>query len=280
MSAFCYYNGALGPFESIKIPLSDRSAFFGDGVYDMAVGRNGKIHRIDEHIERFFRSCRGIEIGDFISYDSLYDILDLTVKKAGLSEYSVYFQATRNAPRRIHSHLCSSGTNLLVVVDEFTLCRELTKIKLITLEDLRYNYCNLKTINLLPAVLASAEAERHGCDEVVFVRGGRVTECAHSNISILSRGALYTHPDCELVLPGITKKHLLSAARKLGICVKEIPFGVGELVGADEILVTSTTRLLRVASEINGVRVGGRAEDLALALHKALVDEYLSEMEK
>ena len=280
MQKISYYNGIIRPTSELVIPLSDRAVFFGDGVYDMAVGRGGKIFRAEEHIERFFRSARAIGIINRQSPDDLLEILCTVARKSGFPEYSIYMQMSRSSKTRVHSYLGSHGVNLLVSADECSVPRRLEKIKLITAEDKRYYYCNVKTINLLPAVLASSEAEESGCDEAVLVRGGFVTECAHSNISILSGGVLYTHPDCELILPGITKKHLLFAAGAIGIKCVEMPFRVGDMLSADEVIVTSTTKQMRVATEIDGVSVGGRAPDFLDSLFGRLISEYEEEMEK
>jgi D-alanine transaminase len=109
----------------------------------------------------------------------------------------------------------------------------------------------------------------------VFARaGGRVNECAHSNVHIIKDGELYTAPPDELILPGIARAHLLNMCRKLGVPVHETPFDYSELMEADEVLVTSSSNLCRFADEIDGRPVGGRAPGLLELLRSSLMAEF------
>ena len=107
-------------------------------------------------------------------------------------------------------------------------------------------------------------------------RGSRVTECAHSNISILKDGVLRTAPTDELILPGITRKHLLALAKENGIPVKEEPFSMVELMNADEVIVTSSSALCMMVESIDGIPVGGRDR----ARLKLLQDAYLAKFQR
>lgn len=274
MGDIAYYNGCFSERDELRIPITDRSFFFGDAVYDMMIGEGGLIHQAEEHIERLFRSAALIGIRPSFTQDDLLNLAYLAVEKSRLGSYSVYAQISRCSKKRIHSYHSSGGENLLITVEEHKLKKEVEYIKLITLEDLRYRYCNVKTVNLLPAVLASGKAEEAGCEEAIFYRGRTVTECAHSNVSIIKNGAIYTHPNSDVILPGITRKHLLATASLLGIPTYEIPFTVADLYSADEILISSTTKLLRFAKEIDGIKVGGRCSSLAALLYGGLLDEY------
>ena len=127
-------------------------------------------------------------------------------------------------------------------------------------------------MNLLPAVLASTKARRLLADEAVFVKNGVITECAHSNISILKNGELFTHPQSRRILPGIQRKELISTCQRLQIPVNEVAFSVQDLLCADEILVTSSSRLCQRASAVDGISAGGK--DKALA--NKILDEIFS----
>ena len=274
MSSIAYYNGEFFGRDELRIPISDRAVFFGDAVYDMMIGDGGKIHQADEHIERLLFGASAIGIKHPYSADSLYEKMVQVIKKSALPSYKIYISISRDAAIRDHSYLSSRGANLLIIAEEYSLCREIENLSLISCEDKRYRFCNIKTANLLPAVLASTEAEKVGCGEAVFIRDGIVTECSHSNISILLCDTLYTHPLSDVILPGITRRHLLLAARHLGLKCKEVPFGIGELFRADEVIITSTTKLLRRAAHLDGAVVGGRNFALLEALHRFLLDEY------
>ena len=275
MNSFAYYNGSFGSREKIKIPLSDRAIFFGDGVYDAAIGKSGRIFLEEEHIDRLLHNAQRMKICHRLTHNTLSEILNGCIKKSGMDSFFLYFQLTRNSARRIHSATSADGANLLVTVDEFSLPEPGKKISLVSTKDLRYYYCDVKTLNLLPAVIASTNAEECGAYETVFIRGDVVTECAHSNISILKDGILKTHPTTNLSLPGRTRRHLLLAAEALGIEYLEIPFTKNELFSADEVIVTSTSKLLLLADKIDGVPVGGKDWKRAGALQDYLVREFV-----
>ena len=148
--------------------------------------------------------------------------------------------------------------------------------KLISLEDNRFKLCNIKTLYLIPSVLANQRAAEQGCDEAVLHRGSRVTECAHSNISILKDGVLQTAPTDELILPGITRKHLLALAKEHGMEVLEKPFSMVELMNADEIMVTSSSALCMKVESIDGIPVGGKDQTRL----KLLQDAYLAKFQR
>ena len=145
------------------------------------------------------------------------------------------------------------------------------------MEDIRFKLCHIKTLNLIPSVLANQRATEQNCHEAVFHRGERVTECAHSNISILKDGVLRTAPTDELILPGITRKHLLELARELGIAVTEEPFTMAELMDADEVIVTSSSALGVRAESIDGIPVGGKDPQRLKQLQEAYLEKFRRE---
>ena len=278
--SFAYYNGRFGGREKIALPLSDRSIFFGDAVYDMMVGERGVIHQAFEHIFRLLSGAETIGLDHGFTAEKICEILHKAVELSGLFCYTVYVQLSRRSKRRTHAPDDCGDVGLLVTVDPYEMKENYEPIRLMSAPDLRYRLCNVKTVNLLPAVLASREARDAGCDEAVFIRDGFITECAHSNISILKEGVIYTHPLSEFILPGITRKHLLLGASELGIPTREVPFTLKELLCADEVLVTSTTKLLRLAGYIDSVRIGGRDQGLACALRDYLWNEYYQNFHK
>ena len=148
------------------------------------------------------------------------------------------------------------------------------------MEDHRFNLCNIKTLNLIPSVLANQRAAERGCDEAVLHRGSRVTECAHSNISILKDGVLRTAPTDELILPGITRKHLLALAKEHGIPTLEEPFSMVELMNADEVIVTSSSALCMKVETIDGIPVGGKDPHRLKVLQDAYLEKFQRETAK
>lgn len=268
-----YYNGKFGLIEDMMIPMNDRVHFFGDGVYDATCSANHVIYLIDEHIERFYNSAGLLGIKIPYTKEELKDILQEMVNKVDGDALFVYWQVTRGTAPRNHA-FPDVKPNLWITITP-TKFRDLKeRVNLTTMEDNRYLYCNIKTLNLLPSVLAAEKAAEENCFETVFHRGDEVTECAHSNVSILKNGILKTHPNDHYVLPGVAKCHLIKACKTLGIPVDETPFTMAELWDADEIIVTSSSNFCLVAGTLEGKPVGGRAAELVEALQEMLMKEF------
>ena len=275
-----YYNGKVGEFEEMSIPMGDRSHFFGDGVYDATYSRHYHIHALDEHIDRLFNSARLLRIDVGMTKDEMKAILNENVRKMDTGENFVYFQITRGTGTRNHVFPSADvKSNFWINISPKGLYDISKKVRLMTKEDTRFYHCNIKTINLLPSVIASQEAKENDCYETVFHRGTRVTECAHSNVHIIKNGTFITAPADELILPGITRKHLIENCAKLGIPVKEIPYTLDELMDADEIIVSSAGTLCAAAYEVDGKAVGGKAPELLEKLQKNMMDDFMRETE-
>lgn len=272
--SIAYYNGIFSDVSSLRVPLSDRAIFFGDGVYDAAIGRHGRIYMERAHVERLFASAKALGIKIPYAEDELTSILREAVKRSCEDTFFLYFQVSRSKDVRTHSAL-SAGANLLITVTPYRQRNADDYLSLVTFEDLRYYYCNVKTLNLLPSVLAASYAEWRGADEAVFHRARVVTECAHSNISILKDGCLYTHPTGRLILSGTVRARLITECRLLGIPVKKEPFTLDGLRSADEIIVTSTTKLASLADTLDSQAVGGGAREVGLTLCRAISRDFL-----
>lgn len=279
MKTLGYYNGTYGELENMTIPMNDRVCWFGDGVYDAGPCRNYRIFALDEHVDRFFNSAGLIRMKLPCTKEELKELLRDLVKKMDTGDLFVYFQATRGTAVRAHEFPENVSSNLWVMLKPLPMPDIYKKIRLITQEDTRFLHCNIKTLNLLPSVMAAQKAKEAGCQEAVFHRGDRVTECAHSNCHILKDGILYTAPADHLILPGIARAHLISICKKLEIPVSETPYTVKELMEADEILVTSSTKLCVSASEVDGMAVGQKAPELLKRILDAVREEYLRETE-
>ena len=263
MNPIFYYDGKFYKPGEAAVPLTDRSLFFGDAIYDACLVKKGRPYLLDAHLDRFYRGYRALQIKPKMEKEKLRTLFCELCEKAGGEISFLYFQAARSAPKRRHFSDEGDTSHLLVTVTEGTVPQKDKALRLILTQDHRYDFCHIKTVNLLPAVLASTKAKAAGADEAVFVRGDTVTECAHSNISILKNGTLFTHPKSRRILPGTQREQLIRACRMLNIPVEEIPFSVKALFEADEIFVTSSSRLCQRASLVNGKAVGYKDEKLA-----------------
>ena len=279
MKNLAYYDGRWGEMETMQIPMSDRVCFFGDAVYDATYSRNYKIFALSDHVDRFLRSAALLEIEPPMSKDALMSLLEEMVQKMDTGENFVYFQLSRSgAPIRDHTFPEGTGAGKLWINIYPKKIADLSvRAKLITAEDTRFLHCNIKTVNLIPAVMASQRAKRLGCHETVFHRGGRVTECAHSNVHILKDGCFITAPTDNLILPGIARKHLIAACHRHGIPVREEPYDLDALMSADEVMISSAGVLCRAADEVDGIPVGGRAPELLSVLQDAVLREFMEE---
>lgn len=273
-----YYNGKFGEVDEMSIPMNDRVCYFGDGVYDATYSRNYKIFALDEHIDRIYNSAALLRIEIAQTKEEMKAILNDMVSKMDTGNNFVYWQVTRGTGNRNHAFPTDgSKGNLWITISPRDIVDTYKKIKLMTKEDTRFFHCNIKTLNLIPSVIATQEALEAGCDETVLHRGDRVTECAHSNVHIIKNGVFVTAPTDHLILPGIARAHLIKACKKLGIAVDETPFTVDELMNADEIIVSSSGSLCLSAEEIDGKKVGGKAPELLKAIQDEVVREFMEE---
>lgn len=272
METLVYYNGRYTTFREASIPLSDRSVFFGDAVYDVILGRKkGGLYQPELHVERLLRNAEFI---NFKIGEELYDIVREIAGYADAEYYSIYIQLSRCGGERNHISNTPKSANLLIILSEAVLPDINAPVSAIVCEDKRYSFCNIKTTNLLPAVLASQKAQNYGADEAIFIRDGIVTEGAKSNVFIIYDNTLITHPkDCH-ILPGITRENLIRTGRLLGLKIKEEKFSKSDLFGADEILITSTTKFVRRVSALDGLKVGMKSKDIYTYLSKNLIDEF------
>lgn len=280
MKELGYYDGNFGPLSEMQIPMCDRASWFGDGVYDAGPARHGVIFALDEHVDRFFRSAALLDITMPLTKDELKALLQRLLREMDDDELFVYYQVTRGNPavqKRSHCYEHGVPGKLWVTLTPNKISDGAEPVSLITCEDTRFLHCNIKTLNLIPSVMASEKARDAGAAEAVLYRPGElVTECAHSNVHILKDGVLKTHPADNLILGGIARAHLLRACDALSIPTDETAFTLSELFAADEVIVTSSSNLCIRADRIDGKVVGGKAPELFERLRRYLLDEYMT----
>ena len=275
-----YYNGHYDLIERMSVPMNDRACYFGDGIFEVTYTRNHIPYSLEEHMDRLYASADelGIRIG--ISTEQFSALLRDLIRKVDSDEQLVYWQVSRGTEMRSHAPMSELTANIWVTLRPMKLRDTYTPMKAITVEDTRFLHCNMKTLNLIPTVLASRQAASAGADEAIFHRGERVTECAHSNLSILrADGVLQTAPADRMILAGVARGHLLQFCRKFGVPVVEEPFTVAEMMEAAEVIVTSSGTLCRPVGEIDGQPVGGKAPELLNKLRDALVRDFMEKTE-
>ncbi len=275
MKELAYYDGRIGAPEELMVPFQDRVHFFGDGVYDATVGGNHKVYLLEDHLDRFYSSAKALDIKIPMDKKELGELLTKLLSMVEGNTHFVYWQVTRGTAPRDHAYDEAMLGKLWVMIRPNRLKDPDVPIRLITMEDTRFLYCNIKTLNLLPSVLASQEALKARAMETVLHRGDMVTECAHSNVSILKNGTFLSHPNDNLILRGIAKTHMIQACYRLGIQVLERAFTMEELMEADEIIVTSSSNFCLHADVIDGKPVGGKDPVTLKKIQDAVLEEYL-----
>ena len=276
-----YYNGRYDLIERMTVPLNDRACYFGDGLFEVVYTRNHIPYALDEHMDRMYASAAELGIRIAIAKEDFSSLICDLIRKVDADEQLVYWQVSRGTEMRSHAPMSKLTANIWVTIRPMKLRDIYTPMKVITMEDTRFYHCNMKTLNLLPTVLASQAAVAAGADEAIFHRSGRVTECAHSNLSILRRdGVLQTAPADCLILAGVARGHLLTVCRSMDIPVLEEPFTVEEMLQAAEIIVTSSGTLCRPVGEIDGKSVGGHAPHIIEKLQAALMNDFMQKTEK
>ena len=270
-----FYNGKFDLLENMEVPMLDRACYFGDGVYDASYAANHTIFALQDHLDRFYNSARLLDIHIPYSMDELRSILVEMVQKVDSPTQFVYWQVSRGTGIRNHVYPVNMEGNLWIMITPKNLADRYKEMSLITMEDTRFFHNNIKTINLIPAVQYSTNAHYKGFDECILHRGpNRVTECAHSNISIIKNGTFITAPCDEYILPGIARKHLLNACKELNIPYKEEIYSVEYLKNADEIVVSSSTNLCRRATKVDGTSCGGKDYNTFIQLQDYVYKEF------
>ena len=271
-----YYNGKYDLIENMSVPMNDRACFFGDGIFEVAYARNYKIYALDEHLNRLYDSADALGYRIPLTKEEFASLLYELSAKVDSHEQLIYWQVSRGTELRSHAPQSKLTANIWVTIREKQMLPPYSPMKLITTPDTRFFHCNMKTLNLLPTVIASMAASEAGADEAIFHRGDIVTECAHSNICIIrDDGAVQTAPADELILPGVTRSHTIKACEELGIPCIEKHFTLDELMNAAEVVVISSGTQFRPACEVNGQRVGGRAPELVAELQEKLYGDFL-----
>ncbi|CAM3822483.1 D-amino-acid transaminase [Alkalicoccus chagannorensis] len=244
MTTVAFYRDRFVDIQEDVLPIEDRGHQFGDGIYEVIRVYSGVPFTLEEHLERLERSAEAIRMPLPYSIDDIRSRALQAYEDTGLEEAEIYLQITRGAWTRQH-HFPEPAAPVLSMVAgparEVSSTLRASGVKVITTEDIRWKRCWIKSLNLLPNVMAKQEAKDHGAHEAVFVDGDAVTEGSSTNIFRVKDGVLETHPATERILHGITRRMVLQAAEQIGLPCRELPFTKQELLESDEAFLTSTT---------------------------------------
>lgn len=267
--------------EDVKIDFEDRGYQFGDGIYEVIRVYNHQYFCLDEHIDRFFSSANKIEMRIPHSKNDIKTLITDLLRESNIQTGNLYIQMTRgNGSPRNHSYPSQNVKPLLTgsitAVERDTELME-TGIKTILQDDIRWLKCDIKMISLLGNIMLKHEAHKQHADEAILHREGQITECSSSNVAMVKDGAIYTHPDGHLILPGITKLVWIQSAKHLNIPVYEQAFSVEDLFKADEVFCSSTTMEIMPVNQIDSQTFDSPA---SRSIIRQLQDSYKKEIEK
>lgn len=222
-----FFNGEFLPFSEIKISPDDRGFLFADGIYEVVIWYGGFFYDMAGHKARLKRSLRETRI-DWLEADKFEEIAAALIAQNNLeSEIAlVYFQVTRGvAPRRHDFPSPPVAPTLYGYAKKFIRDNSLQEkgVMVLQTKDIRWSRCDIKSIALLANIMEYQKARDQGFYECIFEREGSITEASHANIAFVINGVIYTHPESEFILPGITRKNVIRIARENKIPVIEEP---------------------------------------------------------
>lgn len=256
-----YLNGQFLPLEAAQVPVLDRGFIFGDGVYEVIPVYSRRVFRLPEHLQRLQASLDGIRLSNPHTAAEWTAIIEQLIARNEPDDQYLYLHLTRGVAKRDHAF-----PNPPVPPTVFLLSSPLATPAAAVLEtggraisalDYRWLHCDIKAISLLPNVLLRQMAVDAGAMETVLFRENRwLTEGAASNIFVVKDGGLLAPPKDQLMLPGITYDVVLELAAANGIPYQVRRIGRDEVLAADELLMTSSTREVLAITELDGQPVG------------------------
>jgi D-alanine transaminase len=273
-----FFNGIFLPKEKIRVSPDDRGFLFGDGIYEVMKWYAGFFFDPAGHLARLKRSLREIRI-DLPDPEAFLNISEGLVKANKLEDkYAlVYFQVTRGASPRSHSF-----PDPAVEPTIYAFARKTEPVNtstgpaagVMTARDIRWSRCDIKSIALLANTLSFQDAHERGLFECIFIRDGYLTEGSRSNFFLVSDGRLYTHPESENILSGITRKNIIRYAMESGIPVVQEPFPASDLAKISEAFLTNTSAEVTPVAFIDSKKVGtGEPGPVTRQLHRKFLDE-------
>lgn len=284
MKELTYFNGEMVESGAKVVSLDDRGYCFGDGVYEVVRVYNGRAFAFSYHQDRLYRSMREMDIPVRMPPDELQELHEIMIEQSEITDGYIYLQITRGVTPRHHAFERSKlEPQMYMFIKPITtdLGALQQGVKAITLPDERWARVDIKTLNLIPNILAQTKAEKKGAYTAILVRDGIVTEGATSNVFVMKDGVCYTHPANHHILKGITRQLVVTrVAPTAGITIIEREFDEAFLKEADEIFFTDTIGGIIPISTLNREPVGdgkpGKAAKVLAEQLQHLMEEGLA----
>ena len=284
MKELTYFNGEMVESGAKVVSLDDRGYCFGDGVYEVVRVYNGRAFAFSYHQDRLYRSMREMDIPVRMPPDELQELHEIMIEQSEITDGYIYLQITRGVTPRHHAFERSKlEPQMYMFIKPITtdLGALQEGVKAITLPDERWARVDIKTLNLIPNILAQTKAEKKGAYTAILVRDGIVTEGATSNVFVMKDGVCYTHPANHQILKGITRQLVVTrVAPTAGITIIEREFDEAFLKDADEIFFTDTIGGIIPITTLNREPVGdgkpGKAAKVLAEQLQHLMEEGLA----
>ena len=262
MADLAYVNGWIGSLGEARISILDRGFQFADGVYEVLRTYSGRPFELSAHLGRLEQSLAGLGLRAPLPRRRLQALILDLVRRSGYADARVYIQVTRGVGKRRQHVFPKRGRPTLVLYVERagsgSAALQRCGVAVVTLPDPRWKHCHLKTLVLLPNVLARQAAARAGATEAILLGPrGVVREGSASNVFIVRKRFLRTHPLGSEILPGVSRQVVLELSRAEGLTVREEPFRLPALLGADEVLLSSTSLEITPVVRVDGRVIGG-----------------------
>jgi len=250
-----YLNGEFIPLDQAKISVLDRGFLFADGVYEVIPAYGGRLLRLKEHMDRLQTNLDAIRLDNPLSTEKWNKIFEQLLKENPSKDQSIYLQVTRGvAAKRNHGFPDEVNQTVFIMVNELQPVNkeELRPgVSAITLDDIRWKACNIKSISLLGNILLRQQAHDKNAAEAILINEGNAVEGAASNIFIVKDSVIITPPTSICLLPGITRDLILELAEKHNFKYQVRDITEDELATADEIWLTSSTKEILPVVELN-----------------------------
>lgn len=253
-----FLNGEYLPISEAKISVLDRGFIFGDGIYEVIPAYGNKPFRLGEHFARLNNSLSAVRIDNPYTEKQWSEIFSRLLA-GGDVDQSIYLHITRGVAPRDHGFPPETSPTVFVMCSPLvTVASNLLEngIAAITLDDIRWQYCRIKSIALLPNILLRQEALDKDATEAILIRDGYMTEGSASNMFIVKNGVIKTPPHSDQLLPGITRDLILELAHQHNMACEETSISEQELLDADEVWLSSSTKEVLAITKLNQQAVG------------------------
>ena len=267
---YAYFNDTFLPIEEVKISPLDRGFLFGDSVYEVVPAYQKKPFLLEEHISRLKRSLEETRISRPKQWKNLEEILSELVELNETTNQSIYIQISRGVDIS-RNHLAEEDIEPTLFIVSFDLTlnpyrsgNNIEGIKVSLQEDPRWKRCDIKATTLLPNILALNNAASSGSQDVIFYRNQEVTEGASSNVFLVFKEGVFTPPQSEKILTGVTRNHIIHLLKDLNLKISERVISVEDLFKAEEVWLTSSTKEIQPVSQINKRKLLVRSPEEAI----------------